>query len=192
VDLVYSVTVGAHGYVAVTLFQKSGPMDAAGIFVVDLLVTGPAPLRYPASWLVGACDIVGAMAVSAGGSLLAALCQHGVVHAVQRLGVVLEVAAPAHLVVAEYVVPVIGDLKRGVWVAGLSRVAGIATEPTPVDRFLERLRVNVQRKPLSAGKGDAQIWVGVAVQASRRWLARGLCPALRTEPYHRRPESACR
>jgi hypothetical protein len=162
-NLMDSVAVSAHGDVGVTFAQKSAAVDAFRILVVDRVVTGSAPLRYSSPGLIRWGDIVGAVAVGAGGSLLVTLREHRVVHTVQGLRVVIEVATAAHLVVAKHVIAVIRHLEQGVRVMRMSRVTGVATQAAAVGRFLEDLGIHIERKPFAAGEGDAQAGVAVAV-----------------------------
>jgi len=106
------------------------------------------------------------VAVDAQGGVLVALGHDGVVHPVERLGVVGEVAALALLVVG------LGDLapgaeleRAGGVIAGLVRVAVGAAQRLAVDRLGELLLVDEERKLLPAGQVEGLAGVRVAAEA---------------------------
>jgi hypothetical protein len=110
-------------------------------------------------------DVVSAVAVSADGSVLFALCHCIEVHAVQGACVVVEVAAFAGLVFDERQLSPALDLRGLVWDRQVALMTVCAGQPGPVDRMAKAFAVEIERQGFSVGEGHGKLGIAVTGQA---------------------------
>jgi hypothetical protein len=87
------------------------------------------------------------------------------VDAVQGLGVVVEVALLAKLILGDAVFAFVRDVHLLVGKPGDGSMTVRAEQLVPVDRVMEHHRVDVERKCFSVGQGHAEAGLPVALQA---------------------------
>ncbi len=100
-----AVAIGAGGHINVAFFGQGRAVDAVLICFVDGLVAGGAGLGYASPRLVWLDHVVSAVAIGADGGVCVPLAEDLEVDAVQSARVVGKVAAAAHVVPRQGVVP---------------------------------------------------------------------------------------
>ena len=174
-DVVRAVAVGAHGHVRRGRSVEIAPMHALGVRRRDPLVAARAGLRDARARLGRLLDVVRAVAIDADRRGAIAARDRRLVHAVERLRVVGEVAAAALLVVGQREFAMRAEVARLVRDLRLARVAIRAREAC-VDGLGEDARRPraATAAPVHRGRGELPVRVaretGIGIRRGRGCL----------------------